>query len=131
VRKPGEHRWWKAALVVLCTTGLATCVAPRPGFWSSYVLDMVGPAWNYILLRGLFSKRQPAMLSNVLSPTAAVLGITAICFLIEAAQYFRLYEAHFDPYDLLAYVSLLWPCYLVDQWLRRRRPLEPGPTATV
>jgi hypothetical protein len=42
--------------------------------------------------------------------------IIAACFLVEGAQFFGLYEAHFDPFDFLAYVSLLVPCYLIDKW---------------
>jgi hypothetical protein len=115
------HRYWAVALVVLGTIGLSTGLVRAPGFWSSNVLDMVGPAWNYILLRGLFSKTQPAMLSRFLTPEGALVLIVAICGLIEAAQYFQLYEAHYDPYDLLAYVSLLLPCYAIDRWTLNRR----------
>ena len=92
-----------------------------PGFWSSYVLDIVGPAWNYILLRGLFSKKQPAMLSRYLSPDAAVIVLASAAFLIEGAQYLRLYDATYDPYDLIAYVSLLLPCYAIDKRRLRHR----------
>jgi hypothetical protein len=116
-----EHRFWAAALVALGTIGLATGIVRAPGFWSSYVLDIVGPAWNYILIRGLFSKRQPAMLSRFFTPEAALFSLIAVCFLIEAGQYIRLYEAHYDPYDFLAYVSLLVPCYAVDRWSLNRQ----------
>jgi len=115
-----EYRCWAVALVVLGTVGLSTGLVPARGFWSSYVLDVVGPAWNYILLRGLFSKTQPAMLSR-LTPEGTLLLIVAVCGVIEAAQYFRLYEAHYDPYDFLAYVSLLLPCYAIDRWALNRQ----------
>jgi hypothetical protein len=84
------------------------------------VLDMAGPAWNYALLRGLFSRKQPAMLSRFLTPERALFLIIAVCGLIEAMQYFKLYEAHYDPCDLLAYVSLLVPRYAIDRWLLGR-----------
>ena len=105
--------------MILGGLGLATCFARVRGFWSSYVLDMAGPAWNYILIRGLFSKRQPAMLSRVLNPTAAISTIAGACFLIESAQYLRLYDAHYDPYDFVAYISLVLPCFVIDKWLHR------------
>ncbi len=62
-----EHRWWAAVLLVLGSVGLATCFLPAPGFRSSYVLDIVGPAWNYILLRGLFTNK-PTPWSRFFTP---------------------------------------------------------------
>jgi len=113
--------YWKAALVGLGAIGLATGLVRSPGFWSSYVLDIVGPAWNYILIRGLFSRTQPAMLSRFLSPGAALAIIVAACFLIEGAQYAGLYQAHYDPVDFVAYVSGVVPCYAIDRWSGGRR----------
>lgn len=110
-----EHRWWAAALVVLGSVGLATCFLPASGFWSSYVLDVVGPAWNYILLRGLFTNK-PAPLLRFFSPEKTLFLIAGMCFFIEAAQYLGLYDAHFDPYDFVAYGALLVPIYLLDKW---------------
>jgi hypothetical protein len=110
-----DHRPWKAALLVFGIVGLATGVVRVPGFWSSYVLDLVGPAWNYILLRGLFSKKQPAMLSRFLSPERALILILTVCALVETAQFFELYDARFDPSDFVAYASLLIPCYVIDR----------------
>ena len=117
----GDYKYWKAALITFGTIALASGLVRGPGFWSSYALDVVGPAWIYILVRGLFSKTQPAMLAQFLSPEGALVIMVAACFLIEAAQYFRLYEAHFDPLDFVAYVSLLVPCYVTDRWLVSRR----------
>lgn len=116
-----DYLYWKAAIITLGTIALATCLVRSPGFWSSYVLDIVGPPWFYILVRGLFSKTQPAMLARFLSPEAALVIMMAACFLIETAQYFRLYEAHYDSLDFVAYVSLLVPCYVTDRWLVNRR----------
>ena len=108
---------WKITLILLGTTGLLTSVVKAPGFWSSYVLDMVGPAWNYILLRGLYSPKNSSFLSLQFTPGKAALLILGICFLIETSQYFEIYGAHFDPYDYVAYGSLLLPVYLIDKWL--------------
>jgi hypothetical protein len=113
---PEERRVWAAALIILCTVGLATGFYPVPGFWSSYVLDIVGPAWNYILIRGLFARNQTTPISGLFTPEVALGFISAVCFLVEAAQFLDLYEAHFDPFDFLAYVSLLVPCYAIDRW---------------
>ena len=125
----GDYKYWKAALITSGTIALASGLVRRPGFWSSYVLDIFGPAWIYILVRGLFSKAQPAMLARFLSPEAALAITTGACFIIEAAQYFRLYEAHFDPLDLVAYVSLSVPCYVADRWLVNRRSSGAGVTS--
>ena len=47
--------YWATGLVVFCGTGLATIWIDLGAFWKGYVLDMTGPAWNYILFRGLFT----------------------------------------------------------------------------
>ena len=115
-----EHSGWKMTLVIFGTIGLASGFVRIHGFWNNYVLDIVGPAWNYILIRGLFSKTQPAMLSRILSPGAAFLVIIGACFVIEMSQYLKLYDAYFDPFDFVAYVSLILPCYVLDKWLLNR-----------
>jgi hypothetical protein len=125
------YRYWKVSLVVLGIIALSSGLARAPGFWSSYVLDMVGPPWGYILLRGVFSRVQPAMLSRRLNPERALLLIVGICGLIEAAQYFHLYEAHYDPYDFLAYVSLILPAYAIDRLTLNRRETGRESRATL
>lgn len=122
---PG-YRWWKAALIVLGTIALSTGLVRAGGFWSSYVLDIVGPAWGYILLRGLFSRRQPAMLSRRLTPGRTLLLVLGICALVEIAQYLELYDARYDPYDFLAYASLTVPVYVLDRSTLRRRGTSCG-----
>jgi len=109
--------FWKIILVLLGSTFLATCVIMVPGFWSSYVLDMVGPAMGYILLRVQYTSKESTFLSFKFSPESAALIIFGVCFVIETSQYFNLYDAHFDPYDYIAYISLLLPCFLIDKWL--------------
>ena len=128
MNQSGNPIYWKAALVTFGTIGLATGAFRIPGFWSSYVLDIVGPAWNYILMRGLFSRTQPAMLSRFLPPEAILVIIVAVCFLIEAAQYLQLYEAHYDPLDFVAYASLVVPCYTIDRWLLNRHATSTSST---
>ena len=112
--------YWKVTLVTFGTISLATGIIRVPGFWSSYMLDIMGPAWNYILIRGLFSRTQPAMLSRILTPEAALVLIVATCFLVEAAQYLQLYESTYDPFDFVAYVSLIVPCCIIDRRLLKQ-----------
>jgi hypothetical protein len=107
--------FWKIMLISFCLIGLSTGIFRSPGFWSSYVLDIAGPAWNYILIRGIYHSKHPSFLSIRFSPESALLLIIVICFLIETSQYFNLYSAHFDLYDYIAYVSGIIPCYIIDK----------------
>ena len=109
--------FWKFAVIVLGSFVLATCLIIVPGFWSSYVLDIAGPAMGYILLRVQYTSKQSTFLSFKFTPESAALFIFVICFAVETSQYFKLYNAHFDPFDYVAYVSLLLPCFLIDKWL--------------
>lgn len=38
---------------------------------------------------------------------------------IETMQYFSIYEATFDRWDLLAYISILVPLYVIDRRLNK------------
>ena len=109
--------FWKITLVLSGSTVLATCLIRVPGFWSSYVLDMAGPAMGYILLRVQYTSKESTFLSFKFTPESAALIIFGICFAVETSQYFKLYEAHFDRFDYVAYISLLVPCFLIDKWL--------------
>ena len=46
---------WAATMILLGTAGISTIWVDGGPFWKGYVLDMTGPAWNYILFRGLFT----------------------------------------------------------------------------
>jgi len=39
-------------------------------------------------------------------------------------QYFELYDATFDPWDLVAYISILLPLFILDQMTYERRDLD-------
>lgn len=111
--------YWAAALVVFCCTGLATIWLDGSAFWKGYVLDMVGPAWNYILFRGRFTAKKDNRWTRFFTPVRSVVIFIVVCFGIETAQYFHLYNATFDPWDYLAYVSLLIPLFLLDHHLEK------------
>jgi hypothetical protein len=112
--------FWKTTIIILGSLALLTCFVRISGFWSSYVLDIAGPAWIYILLRGQYTSKQSGFLSFKFSPEMAASLILGICFVIETSQYFKLYVAHFDPYDYIAYVSLLLPFFLIDKFFVRK-----------
>lgn len=117
-----EHRhdklapYWATGLVVLCGTGLATIWIDLGAFWKGYVLDMTGPAWNYILFRGLFTSYTDNAWTRFFTPPNTLFIFLLVCAGIEGAQYFNLYEATYDPWDCLAYVSILIPLFLLDSY---------------
>ena len=106
--------YWATALVIFCATGLATSWIDLGSFWKGYVLDMTGPAWNYILVRGLFSSYRDNAWRRFFTPGKTITLMLIVAFGIEGIQYLNLYEATFDPWDLLAYVSILIPVFIID-----------------
>ncbi len=109
--------YWAIGLVVLCATGLATGLIDLGAFWKGYVLDMTGPAWNYILFRGRFTSKSDNLWTRFFTPKKTVALFIVVCFGIETAQYLKLYDATFDPWDFLAYVSILVPLFILDECL--------------
>lgn len=106
--------YWAIGLFILCGTGLATVWIDLGSFWKGYVLDITGPAWNYILFRGLFTSYAENVWRRFFTPQKTFIIFLIVCFGIEGAQYFNLYEATYDPWDLLSYVSVLFPLFLLD-----------------
>ena len=106
--------YWAAALIIFWAVGISTILIDLGSFWKGYVLDMVGPAWNYILFRGLFTSKANNAWTRFFTPKRTLFIFLIVCFAIETAQYFKLYDAVFDTWDLLAYVSILFPLFLVD-----------------
>ena len=106
--------YWAAGLILLCATGLATTFMEGNAFWHGYVLDMSGPGWNYILFRGLFTDKRDNLWTRFFTPVNTFVIFIIVCFGIEGAQYLEWYDATYDPVDLLAYVSILGPLFLLD-----------------
>lgn len=106
--------FWAIGLLFLGGTGLATIWIDLGAFWKGYVLDMVGPAWNYILFRGLFTSFTVNAWTRFFTPKKTLLIFLLVCSGIEAAQYLNLYESTYDPWDFLAYISILVPLFLLD-----------------
>ncbi len=113
--------FWKTALITLGSLAILTCFIRISDFVSGYVLDMVGPAMGYILLRVQYTSKQSTFLSFKFTPGLTALLMYLICFLIETSQYFNLYDAYFDPWDYLAYISILIPCYLIDRYISKHK----------
>ena len=106
---------WRLTFLVAMVVGLAAENYPRPGFWGSYVFDIAGPVWAYIICRGLHS-RPPRPLWRQFTPEVAAAFLIGFCFLLEGGQYLGLYRGRFDAYDLVAYVAGVLPCYVADKW---------------
>jgi len=106
--------YWALTLIILGSCGLATIWLDLGPFWSGYVLDMCGPGWNYILFRGLFTAYDDNVWIRIFTPGRTFTLFVIVSFGIEGAQFLELYDSTFDPWDLLAYVSILLPLYLVD-----------------
>ncbi len=106
--------YWAIALLVLCGTGLATIWIDLGHFWKGYVLDMTGPAWNYILFRGLFTSKANNAWTRFFTPIRTLIIFLFVCIGIESMQYFNLYEATYDPWDFVAYISILVPLFIID-----------------
>ena len=118
-RHDKQAPYWAAALVVLCLTGVATIWFDFGSFWKGYVLDMCGPAWSYILFRMKFTSKKDNHWTRFFTPKNTVVLFLIFCFGIESMQYFKLYESTFDPWDFLAYISLLGPLFLLDLLLAK------------
>lgn len=121
VRHNQAAPWWAVALILSCSIGLSTSwiqFANYPGlqsFWSGYVLDSTGPAWTYILIRGLYREWADNSWSRFFTAERALVLCLGAVYAIEFLQYIEWYEATYDPKDLLAYASLIVPLYLVDR----------------
>ena len=116
---------WKIAFIVLALISCATAFSDRSGFWSSYLFDIVFPAYLYIFFRGLI--RLDNFVSRTighLSANTALVILVGVTFAMETCQYFGIYKGYFDPLDYLAYLSVLLPCYFFDIYLGKHRGLK-------
>lgn len=108
--------YWAAGMFIFGLAGLSTVWFDTGDFWGGYGLDIMGPAWNYILFRGLFTGYRDTKWTRFFTPTRTVIIFILVAYGIEGAQYLEWYDSTFDWYDLLAYVSLLIPLYILDRF---------------
>ena len=113
--------YWAIALAVLGGIGLATIWIDLGNFWKGYVLDMTGPAWNYILFRGLFTTYTRNTWTRFFMAKRTLIIFLIVCFGIETMQYLNIYDSTFDPWDLLAYASILIPLFIIDLKVNKRK----------
>lgn len=105
---------------------MATVWINGGSFWKGYVLDMTGPAWNYILFRGLFTEYAENAWTRFFTPSRTLVIFLVVCFGIELMQYLELYASTFDPWDFLAYISILLPLFLLDVYFSRESNPKGG-----
>ena len=106
--------YWAGLLIILALAGLSTIWVRVNDFWQGYMLDVTGPAWNYILVRGLYTRYANNFWTRLFTPVRTYIGFIIVSFGIELAQYLKLYEATFDYWHFLAYLSVLTPLFIVD-----------------
>jgi hypothetical protein len=111
-----EVQVWRTIIVALGALLLATEVFERPGLWSSYARDVVGPGVIYLLFRGRHRVSEARVLWGLRTPNLVAAFVLGFCVTVEAAQYLGLSGGSFDPYDLAAYAIGLLPWYLADRW---------------
>lgn len=118
--------YWAGAMILCGIAGLSTNWVDLGPFWKGYMLDICGPAWNYILFRNLFAVQRDNWWTRFFTPWRTVLIFIAVCFGIEGMQYLEWYDSTFDPWDLLSYVSLLVPLFLLDWYLIKKYGMKDG-----
>lgn len=116
--------YWAATLVILLGAGLSTIWLDLGAFWRGYVLDMAGPAWAYILFRGLYTGKADNIWTRFFTPLRTLIILLTVCFGIETLQYFRVYKSTFDFWDLPAYISIIFPLFLIDNGIIRKAKEE-------
>jgi hypothetical protein len=119
--------YWATILIILLGMGLSTIWLDLGTFWKEYLLDMVGPAWAYILFRGLFMAKFNNIWTRFFTPNRTLIIFLTICFGIETLQYFKIYNSTFDFWDFPAYISILIPVFLIDiRIIRKIRNTAPN-----
>ena len=112
--------YWAVSMIIMLGTGLATTWIKTGGFWNAWVIDIAGPAWSYILIRGLFTTYSNNAWRRFFSPWKTLLLILTAAYTIEMLQYFNFYPSTFDPLDFVAYSALVIPAFLIDYLIVKR-----------
>ncbi len=106
--------YWGITFAVCLIAGLSTLLFDPFPFLHGYVLDICGPAWTYILVRGLSREYSEHRWYRIFTPVTTFTIIVVVLYSIEGAQYLKLYNGWYDPWDLAAYVALVLPMFVLD-----------------
>lgn len=112
--------YWAGALFILGAVGLSTIWIDLGSFWKGYVLDITGPAWNYILFRGLYTAKANNAWTRFFTPNRTLIIFLLVCVVIETLQYYNIYNSTYDKWDFLSYVSILIPLFIIDRKQNRK-----------
>ena len=93
------------------------------GFATNHLADVAGPAWLYVVFRGLAEPQKRTRLGRVLGATperaAAILFVGSSA--TELTQLFwpsGLFPGRFDSLDIAAFAIGILPLYLIDRKLQ-------------
>ncbi len=81
---------------------------------------MCGPAWTYILFRGLFTTQVKNRWTRFFNPVRIIFIHLATTFYNELLQFLKIYQATYDPMDFVAYITILIPVFLIDFIILRK-----------
>jgi hypothetical protein len=110
--------------------GALNMTGTAAGFATNHLADLVGPAWLYIVFRGLAESGKRNRLGRFLGATperAATILFAGSC----ATEFTQIYwpsgvfSGRFDPLDIAAFAIGLLPLYLVDKNLQARTISSP------
>jgi hypothetical protein len=93
------------------------------GFATNHLADLVGPAWLYIVFRGLAEPEKRNRLGRFLGATPER-AATILLVGSAATEFTQIYwpsgvfSGRFDPLDIAAFAMGLLPLYLVDKKLQ-------------
>jgi hypothetical protein len=103
------------------------------GFATNHMADVVGPAWLYIVFRGLAEPQKRNRLGRFIgaTPERAAIMLFVGSSATEITQIYwpsGLFAGRFDPLDIVAFAIGLFPLYLVDKKLQAssRAPESPS-----
>jgi hypothetical protein len=93
------------------------------GFATNHLADLVGPAWLYIVFRGLAEPQKRNRLGRFIgaTPERAAIILCVGSAATEITQIYwpsGLFAGRFDPLDIVAFAIGLFPLYLVDKKLQ-------------
>ena len=106
---------WLILLIAFGLIGVITFFMRVPGFWTSYGLNLLGPAWVYILIRCQYRSKDATFFSIKFSPEGATAFIFGMSIIVETTQYLEIYPSQFDPWDYLAYFGGVLFIYLLEK----------------
>ncbi len=115
---------WRLLSWVLFTAflgaGALNMTHTAAGFATNHLADLVGPAWLYIVFRGLAEPEKRNRLGRFLGATperaATILFVGSSATEITQTYWpSGLFSGRFDPLDIAAFAIGLLPLYLVDK----------------